>query len=190
MNWLAHLLLSEPHPAFRIGNLLPDLVPMSALAGLPLPYLRGIECHRRIDAFTDSHAVFRRSVARFPAPFRRFGGIITDVCYDHLLARAWPKYSALPLEVFAHEIYASFDPHRAALPSEAWEKLAAMREWNLLCSYHSRDGVRGALDRIGRRLRRPFALGAAVTVLEASETEFQSDFEEFFPQLRAHIANA
>ncbi len=189
MNWLAHLLLSEPHPAFRIGNLLPDLVPMATLAGLPAPYLRGIECHRRIDAFTDSHAIFRRSVARFPAPFRRFGGVITDVFYDHLLTRVWRQYSATPLDDFAHEIYASFDAHRADVPPDAWEKLALMREWNLLGSYRTREGVRGALERIGRRLRRPFDLGASIAVLETHEAEFQNDFAEFFPQLQAHVTD-
>ncbi|MEI9895635.1 MAG: hypothetical protein WDN28_17535 [Chthoniobacter sp.] len=61
MNWLAHLYLSEPNAAFRLGNLLPDLASATALAGLPGEFQAGIQRHRRIDAFTDRHPVFRRS---------------------------------------------------------------------------------------------------------------------------------
>ena len=35
MNWLAHLYLSEPTPAFRIGNLLPDLAAAPVLSRCP-----------------------------------------------------------------------------------------------------------------------------------------------------------
>jgi acyl carrier protein phosphodiesterase len=34
MNWLAHLHLSEASPAFRLGNILPDLAPAPELAHL------------------------------------------------------------------------------------------------------------------------------------------------------------
>ena len=188
MNWLAHLLLSEPNPAFRIGNLLPDLVPMSQLAQVAPDFRRGIDCHRRIDAFTDAHPIFRRSVARFPAPFRRFGGVITDVFYDHFLATGWEQFSARPLEDFAQEIHASFDGHLAGLPPEACWKLESIRAGRLLTSYRSREGVREALERIGHRLRRPFDLGAAAALLETHSIEFRGDFAEFFPQLQRFVA--
>jgi len=187
MNWLAHLLLSEPIPAFRIGNLLPDLVRMAELAGIAPGFQRGIDCHHRIDAFTDAHPIFRRSVARFPAPFRRFGGVITDVFYDHFLAGMWDRYASQPLEEFVREIYASFDGYRAYLPAEAWLKLDSIRAGQLLTSYRSRAGVREALTRIGRRLRRPFDLGASADLLESHDAEFRRDFEEFFPLLRKHV---
>ena len=89
MNWLAHLHLSEPTSAFRLGNVLPDLVPARDLANLPEAFQRGIKCHHRIDAFTDAHPKFRQSVARLSPRFRRFGGIIVDVFYDHFLAVNW-----------------------------------------------------------------------------------------------------
>src|SRR5688572_426656 len=100
MNWLAHLLLSEPTPEFRIGNLLPDLLPASELQTLSPIFRRGVECHRRIDAFTDTHPVFRRSVARLVPPHRRFGGVLIDLFYDHFLATNWRQYSPIPLDEF------------------------------------------------------------------------------------------
>src|SRR4026208_598678 len=109
MNWLAHLYLSEPTPAFRIGNLLPDLVPASELVDLPGDFRRGVEQHRRIDAFTDSHPIVRRSMNRVSPPFRRFAGVLVDVFYDHILAREWNSFSSGPLSEFAQEVYSSFE---------------------------------------------------------------------------------
>src|SRR5688572_8345575 len=97
MNWLAHLLLAEPTPQFRLGAILPDLVSMQVLAGLPPDFQRGIRQHRQVDAYTDSHAIFRRSVQRLDPPFRRFGGILVDIFYDHFIARDWQSFSATPL---------------------------------------------------------------------------------------------
>jgi acyl carrier protein phosphodiesterase len=69
--------LSDPDPAARVGSLLPDLVPMNALASLPEGLQRGVAQHQRIDAFTDAHPIARQSISRFAPPFRRFGGILT-----------------------------------------------------------------------------------------------------------------
>ncbi len=93
MNWLAHLFLSEPTPAFRIGSLLPDILPSRELQHLGREFQRGIERHRQIDAFTDSHAIVRRSILLLGPGFRRFGGILVDMFYDHFLASDWSRYS-------------------------------------------------------------------------------------------------
>jgi len=188
MNWLAHLLLSEPTPAFRLGGILPDLVSAPLLAGMPSEFQRGIQRHRQIDAYTDSHAIFRRSVQRLNPPFRRFGGIIMDVFYDHFLSVEWKNYCAQPLEQFVADFYVSFDAQQTQLPAETFGHLQRMRAENWLCSYRELAGVQLTLERIGRRLRRQINLGAAVTELEQQYDLLREDFGEFFPQLRAHVA--
>jgi acyl carrier protein phosphodiesterase len=187
MNWLAHLHLSEPTAQFRLGNLLPDLVPARELAALPEEYRRGVRCHHRIDAFTDAHPLFRRSVARLSPPFRRFGGIIVDVFYDHCLAVGWAGHSALPLRRCIDDFYASFDPCRAELPPEVWPVLERMRAQDWLGSYGDLAGVRTALNRIGRRLRQPRQLGACEPDLDRDYAGFQQDFNAFYPELRTHV---
>jgi acyl carrier protein phosphodiesterase len=186
MNWLAHLLLSEPTPAFRIGNLLPDFVRPALLAGLPLDFQRGIECHRRIDAFTDSHPVVRRSTSRFDPPYRRFAGILVDVFYDHYLARDWTVHASIPLATFVTEVYVGIELYRDQLPSLGYARLSQMKSDDWLSSYGDLSGIEMALQRIGMRLRRPFDLAAGISVLDRNYGAFQADFEEFFPKLRAH----
>jgi acyl carrier protein phosphodiesterase len=188
MNWLAHVHLSEPSATFRLGNVLPDLVPARELTTLAAGYQRGIECHRRIDAFTDAHPCFRRSVARMPSEFRRYGGIIVDVLYDHFLSVSWNEHARQPLRRCVDEFYESFDPHRAALPSSVWPILERMREQDWLGSYGDLAGVHTALQRIGRRLRKPRDLGGCVEGLEAGYAGFQADFREFFPEITTFLA--
>ena len=188
MNWLAHLYLSDPSPAFRIGNLLPDMAPVSALTALPPEFRRGVEQHRRIDSFTDSHPIVRQSIYRVGPSFRRFAGILVDVFYDHFLAREWPAFSSTPLPDFATEIYTSFECLRDDIPPEAYTRLEQMRAGDWLCSYRDLSGVSTALGRIAARLSRPAPMADAVFILERHYDSFYSDFSTFFPELRSHVA--
>jgi acyl carrier protein phosphodiesterase len=187
MNWLAHLYLSEPNAAFRVGNLLPDLTSRAQLALLPEPYQKGIRCHRQIDRFTDSHPRVWSCVRRFPPPYRRFGGILTDVYFDHLLARDWSEYSTVPLPDFIGEFYRDIEICSAVIPAEANQRLRRMREEDWLGRYHHTAGVADILGRIGRRFRRPLDLTDSLAIFQEYETAFLDDFRSFFPDLIAHL---
>lgn len=187
MNWLAHLLLSEPTPAFRLGGILPDLVSAKELANLPSEFQSGIQRHRQIDAYTDSHRIFRRSVQRLNPPFRRFGGILIDVFYDHFLSREWRSFSDTPLPEFVSEFYASFESHRAELPPDAYARLKQMQAGNWLCSYGDISGVAHTLQRISSRLSRPFDLAPSISILERDYESLHEDFVIFFPELRERV---
>jgi len=189
LNWLAHLYLSEPTPAFRLGNLLPDLVSTTTIDGLSPDFQPGIRRHRQIDAYTDAHPVFRQSVRRLGASFRRYGGVLVDIFYDHVLACEWDSLVRQPLPEFAAEVYASFDARWAEIPAEARSRLASMRATNWLCSYRDISGITEALSRIGARLRRPVALAPAASILDRDYQLFRDDFRDFFPQLIAHVTS-
>jgi len=187
MNWLAHLVLSDRSPSFRIGNLLPDLMTRSELDAVPQMFWKGIECHRRIDAFTDKHSVVRRSAQRMPPPHRRFAPILVDIFYDHFLSVKWTEHWPQSLGEFIEEIYSSFEAREAQLPPLTFDVLKRMRAENWLGSYGEIAGVRLTLERVARRFRRPVQLGDAVVELERNYDALEADFEEFFPELRAHV---
>jgi acyl carrier protein phosphodiesterase len=188
VNWLAHLLLSEPNSGFRVGNLLPDLINVSDLTQIPAVFHRGMACHRRIDAFTDAHPVVRRSVNRPGKPYRRLAPILVDVFYDHFLSVRWAQYSPMPLTQFVREAYDSFEEQRDLLPPLAGEALQRMREENWLESYRDLAGVRLTLERMSRRFRRPIDLAGGVAELERHYADFGADFDAFFPELQRHVA--
>jgi len=188
MNWLAHLVLSEPDPEFRLGNLLPDFLAPRELHALPASFQRGIACHRVIDAFTDSHPVVRRSIRRLRREHQRYGGIIIDLAYDHFLACRWNDFAAGPLEQFAREFYAQIDFHRTVLPAEVLMALDRMRAEDWLCSYREVAGLSQTLRRVGHRFRRPVDLSQAMREIELHRADFDEDFLEFFPELRSRVA--
>jgi len=188
MNWLAHLYLSGNDPAMQIGNLLPDLLGPAELRGTGPAYRAGIERHYQIDSFTDAHPLFRRSTRRVGGELRRYGTIIVDVFYDHILSREWDRFSDTPREAFIQEFYRNLDRHLPHLPPLAADRLTRLREENWLGSYHDTGGVALTLRRISGRLRRPVALQEAVPALETDYPDFAADFDGFFPELRLHLA--
>ncbi|MEJ2031524.1 MAG: ACP phosphodiesterase [Deltaproteobacteria bacterium] len=188
MNWLAHLYLSDPIAEYRIGNLLPDLLSVSELEPLPFEFQRGIEQHRRIDAFTDSHPIIRKEIGRISPAFRRFGGILVDIFFDHFLARDWHLYSEQSLLQFSDEIYGSFDKLAMALPSSVLRTFEQMRRDDWLGNYAEISGVATAFERIDGRLRRSSVhLSEATLILEHEYAAFYADFRAFFPELKRHV---
>lgn len=188
MNWLAHLVLSDRGGAFRIGNLLPDLVRANDLSSLPEEMLAGVQRHRLIDAYADAHPVVTRSASRFDPPLRRFGKVFADLFYDHFLATHWEDYCQVELPQFLEDFFRSVEPWRAALPPLAALRLDQIRDHGWMSQYGNIDELAQVLDRMGRRLRRPVDLCPAMAVLEAHYHEFQGDFLEFFPEIRREIA--
>jgi acyl carrier protein phosphodiesterase len=189
MNWLAHLVLSEPAPAFRVGNILADILPIGEIRELPEPFQLGVARHRAIDAFTDSHPIFKRSVARLEPPFRRFGGVIMDVFYDHALTRSWDRYCGAPVGEFVAGFHLDVEACRRQIPAGAYAILVRMRTGAWLTSYGDLDGVRTTLGRISKRLRRPFDLSAAADVIELNYDALVEDFEAFFPDVISRFSS-
>lgn len=192
MNWLAHVCLSEPSVEFRLGNLLADLVRGEDRVGMSVDFLRGAQCHKAIDSFTDAHPIVRRSRSRIGSEHRRFSGVLVDVFYDYFLATAWERYSSLPLDAFTAAFYAEVQARPLRLPESARATLDRIVKRDLLGQYRQVEGVEQSLRRLSMylssRWRRPFALERSVSDLVRHEREFAADFAEFFPELQAHVA--
>lgn len=188
MNWLAHLLLSEPRTPDRLGNLLADLVKGSARRGLPAELQRGLACHRTIDSFTDAHPVFQRSRRRIGPPFERFAGVLIDVFYDHYLARSWQRHGVGSLDDFTSEIYTALLNYVGEIPEKARLVMQRMAREDWLGSYRHVAGIEWTLDRLSLRLGRPGLLAPATHEMLRNYDALDEDFQEFFPQLAGHVS--
>lgn len=187
MNWLAHLYLSEPDAQFKVGNLLPDLMSGSELSGLPESFQQGIRCHRKIDTFTDTHPRVLSCIRRFPPPYRRYGGVLTDIYFDHFLAREWEKYSAVPLSSFLSDFYRDIETCLPDVPKEAGNRLRRMREEQWLGCYDTLTGITEILSGVSRRFSRPFDLTGSRSFFQENEYAFADDFYAFFPELVEYV---
>lgn len=190
MNYLAHLLLSPPDPAFRIGNLLPDLLRLPQLEHFEGAFRQGIERHRLIDAFTDAHPAVHVSRQRLWPTHRRFSGVIVDIVYDHCLLTRWRDHCAVPAEAFLDEVHRSLPELRNMLPEKTFAHLEALTQWRWIGAYSDLEGVSTAMMRIGKRLRRPVDFSDLQPALVANRSGFLEDFDRFFPDLVAAVAKA
>lgn len=187
MNWLAHLFLSKPTVADRLGNILADLVKGKNRQNLNPRFNSGIECHLLIDYFTDRHLIVKRSKARINPEYKKYSGVLVDIFYDLILARNWQKYDLGSLSEFTEEIYSSFQNNLNDIPIPARKTIEQMIGEKWLDSYYSISGVEKALIRIKTRLSakhsHTFIVREFIEQLEANYEGFEADFNTFFPEI-------
>ena len=187
MNYLAHLYLAEDDPASIIGNLMGDFVKGRVPDDLCPALRRGIIMHRKVDVYTDTHPIFRVSKQRIRPQFRRYGGVLVDIYYDHFLARDWDRYSAKSLRNFSLTVYRILHDHYRELPTRMQRSIRYMIANDLLMSYQKIDSIGRSLAGIERRLKRASRLHEAVIDLEQNYAALGADFNAFFPQLIAFV---
>lgn len=188
MNYLAHLYLADEDPGSLIGSLLGDFVKGPIDQSLPRDLRQGILIHRKVDVYTDAHPVFHRSRQRVRPQLRRYAGILVDIYYDHFLAQDWSRYSSRSLRDFSRFVYRTLDAHYQELPVPMQRMVTGMIASDLLMSYRELEGIGRALQRIEGRLKRESRLGEGVQDLKLNHTALKTDFEDFFPQLIAYVA--
>lgn len=131
MNFLAHLHLAAHTRSSLTGNLLGDFVKGTLPTGLVAHFDEGIWLHRKIDAFTDGHPEHKAAVACFEAPWRRFGGIVVDMIYDHWLSQHWELFNTEPLPRFLQRSYDQLLADHPRLPDGLPLPLKRMAEQKL-----------------------------------------------------------
>jgi acyl carrier protein phosphodiesterase len=182
LNYLVHLYLSDPTPECRLGNLMGDFVKGRLEDAWAPEILRGIRQHRRVDAFAHRSAVFRRSKARIHDSFGHCKGVLVDVFYDHFLARNWIRYSTVPLDLFARDIYRLLEENRKILPPGLQEVAPRMIAHNWLVSYRETQTIGRVLDRISERLSRPNPIALGIGELHRHYDGLQADCDLFLAE--------
>lgn len=187
MNWLAHLLLAEPHVESWVGAVAADWVKGEARLCFSPEVQRGFDLHRAVDRFTDSHPVVHRSQDRILSPYKRYSGVLVDVFYDYYLSAHWGEFCAQPRRRFIENVYAALADHEPHLPLEVARGFRHMREDDWLGSYASVEGIALTLQRLSRRLRPGNLLAEGALQIEVHMSALDADFCEFFPQLMDEI---
>ncbi|MEO8779423.1 MAG: ACP phosphodiesterase [Rhodanobacter sp.] len=188
MNYLAHALLAGDDDALRLGGMLGDFVhgqpdPQT----YPIRVISGIRLHRAIDVYTDAHPQVLAAKACLPSPYRRYGGILLDMWFDHCLARGFPHWSEQPLGEYSLALRDLLRRRDDLLPPALRRFRAYMEANDLPAAYADQATLGKALVGIGQRLSRANPLHTALPVLLAHGDELQQRFEVFFPQLQRFV---
>jgi acyl carrier protein phosphodiesterase len=192
MNFLAHLFLAEPTDESRIGGILADFT-VGRIETLERQYgpgiARGIQLHRDIDRFTDTHPVVHNSVACLQPEQGMFAGIVVDVVYDYFLLKHWHRFTDEPVEAFLDTAYTSLNRMDWDFPEKYRSVIPRMIESNWLLSYRTLDGIHYALSRMSSRLNSRFPKGtnmhAAINSIRHCYDVLDRNFLAFFPELIA-----
>lgn len=186
MNFLAHIYLSGENPDIMLGNFMGDFLKGRAyLQQYSADIVKGVELHRSIDEFTDSHPTVTQSKNRLRPKYRHYSGVIVDVFYDHFLAANWNQFHTQSLEQFAQQSYQIILDFKGTLPEELRYMMPYMVNGNWLVSYSKLEGIHRSLSGMARRTTFQSKMEEAVTDLREHYKSFENEFMEFFPQLNA-----
>ena len=189
MNFLAHLYLSGDNHKIMLGNFIGDFVKgRNALEQFDPEIIRGIELHRAIDEFTDSHPIVTVSKNRLRPKYRHYSGVIVDVFYDHFLARNWDTYHPELLPDFADKAYDVIQSHDPILPKEVKFMMPYMIKGNWLVNYAKTEGIHRALSGMARRTPYESKMEQSVEDLKKNYAEFSQEFATFFPTLKQFVS--
>jgi acyl carrier protein phosphodiesterase len=188
MNFLAHLTLSNNDDDILIGNFIADSTRSAEYHKFKPQIVYGIKLHHKIDAFTDAHAVVEKSKERLRPRHGKYAGVIIDIFYDHYLAKHYDHYGEYPLNDFAQRCYTLFERRFSELTKGTQRMLPFMKQGNWLVNYGSEEGMRKVFNGMSRRASFDNNMASAVDDLLKFYTDFKSEFEEFYPQLEAYIA--
>jgi acyl carrier protein phosphodiesterase len=169
----------------RLGAFLGDHIKgREALQELPDDWAAGVVLHRRIDSLADAHPTVTGLLEQLDPPWRRYGGVIFDVLFDHMLTRHWSRFGPIELPVLAGEIDALLAQHRHRLPA----RLARFSRWaarrRVWCRYGERAMLEEIFTLIARRHGRAWPLAHGANLLDEYGEAIEAAFLELFPQLR------
>ena len=187
MNFLAHLYLSGNFDELMIGNFIADFVKGKPSLTIHPQVIKGIELHRQIDYYTDTHLVVKESKERLRARYRKYAGVIVDMFYDHFLAVNWHAYSESSLPEFASQTYRLMNVNKQLLPPSMHMLLHYMQKQNWLVSYARIEGIARALQGMSKRTTFQSDMELAVHDLQQDYQLYLAEFTSFFPQLIQHV---
>jgi len=138
--------------------------------------------------FTDSHPEVLAGKALLPPPYRRYGGILLDMWFDHYLALDFERWSGQPLAPFSQELRGLLHRHDVWLPPALKRFRDYMDAHDLPAGYARVDEMDRAFHGLSSRLKRENPVGEAVPVLVMLDESLRERFEAFFPQLQKFAA--
>lgn len=186
MNFLAHCHIAHVTQISMLGNLLGDFAKGQIAA---LPYSKeiklGIELHRAVDSFTDNHEHTRELKSKL-GKWRRYGGIILDVFYDHQLANQFEQIENMNVKTFSGICYQQLANIPENSPERFKRVVTSMREMDWLSGYQNIENIEKALFGISQRLSSRVDLSESISWYLENQGEFSSIFSIFYSELQKY----
>jgi acyl carrier protein phosphodiesterase len=187
MNFLAHLFLSGDSQEVIIGNFIADGIKGSHRLKYSEGIRAGIILHHKIDQFTDHHPVVTMSKERLRPKYSKYSSVIVDIFYDHFLAFNWLRYSQIPLNEYASDVYQLMNKNIALMPPLVVKFLPYMVAGNWLFNYSNFEGIENVLKGMSRRAKFVSHMEEAIYDLKKDYQLYEKEFSVFFSELIEYV---
>lgn len=181
MNYLAHAYLSFDDAGLLTGNMISDFVKGKKRYDYPPGIQRGIQLHRDIDNFTDSHEAVKQAREYFRKAYRLYAGAFVDVSFDHFLAVHLGNQT--DLKQLTTSYYSKLDNQTEYFPSVFAQMYPHMRTHDWLFNYQYLPAIERSFGGLMRRAKYIEEVATAYEMLNTHYDILKEHFDFFWPQL-------
>jgi acyl carrier protein phosphodiesterase len=191
LNYLGHAVLSFGNVETLAGNMIGDYVKGSViLDSFPEGIKKGIQLHRKIDAFADQHPSSLKAKNLFRPDYRLYAGAFVDSLYDHFLANDPHFFPAeKSLFDFSQKVYTDLDRLREWLPEKFQQMLPYMVSSNWLYNYRTLKGMKNSFDGLVRRAKYLESSDKAYEILVSHYYELNQYYFDFIDDVNRYVKN-
>jgi acyl carrier protein phosphodiesterase len=150
----------------------------------PAAIHKGIVLHRRIDAFTDTHAAIAEAKKVFQPHYRLYSGAMIDIVLDHFLANDHKEFTDTSLHGFTLGVYQTLESYSADLPPRFVAMFPYMKSENWLYRYSLREGIASSLRGLVRRSAFLSDHETAIALFNKEYQTLQECYDAFFPDVK------
>lgn len=189
MNFLAHFHLSGDNEQLAIGNFLGDFIRGSEVPNLPSMMQKGVQLHRFIDQYTDSHPVVKQVNEILKPYFAKYAAVVSDIYFDFFLASNFDAYSSVSLRDYTHHVYEMMERNLPLMTVRAQRYYGFMIDRDIFFEYGNKGGMQHVFNGMSNRARFDSKMERGVEILTKHEDELRELFEAFYPDLQEACAN-
>ena len=187
MNFLAHAYLSFENPDILVGNMIADLVKGKQIEQYPVEIQHGIQIHRKIDSYTDSHPITQQAMKIFRQSAGKYAGPFLDVAYDHFLAMDVLNEPNEGWKAFAEKCYMQISLYSDTLPPKFCSMFMYMKSEDWLYSYRFDWMIERSFDRLKNRAAYLDNDAPVFNDFQQHYQEIGESYKVFFPELKEYV---
>ena len=189
MNYLAHAYLSFNDRELLTGNMISDFVKGKKQFDYPPAIQHGIQLHRAIDAFTDTHPATQYIKELFRPAYRLYAGAFTDVVYDHFLANDIKQFpTQQDLLKFTQHSYSLLKKQSEYFPSAFARMFPYMHTQDWLYNYRFDEGMQKSFGGLRQRAAYISETETAYHIFLSNKQKIRGGYDAFFPEVKGFAA--
>jgi acyl carrier protein phosphodiesterase len=189
MNYLAHAYLSFGNGNVLVGNMISDYIKGKKQYDYPAEIQAGIQLHRAIDYFTDTHEATQNIKSLFKNDYRLYAGAFADVVYDYFLANDKNEFeNDDALKSFSTTTYSLLEMQQIHFPEKFLKMFPHMQQHDWLYNYKTDEGMQKSFGGLARRAKYIAETEIAFNIFLENKSIIQKEYVTFFPAVKAFAA--